>query len=571
MSFKMVKEKLQENFKVLTEGVDQLFEVEVDKDEMWELYLNSFPQGTNEIFRKRRSEDCSCCRRFVKNIGNVVVIKDNEIHTIWDFETGEEKYQPVFKVMNDYIKAKTITNVFITKDKLIGLDKNKELLDSGETLTWEHYHLILENKFVDNSASSLGNLQGSSRDLRNVFKRSLDEITEDSILTVLELISQKSLYRGEEHEHSLKEFLKYKKEYDKLSAEEKELYTWLNFKQAGIGIGKIRNHSIGTLLTNISEEMDLETAVKKYEVIVAPENYKRPKEIFTKKMLEDAQKTVIDLGYEKSLGRKHAQLDDITINNILFANRDVKEKISTNQLDDIFGSMVKEAKSAPKKFDKVEEIGIEDFVNNVLPNVSDVEVMLENKHSGNTVSLIAPQYKESKVITKWDNNFTWAYSGNLTDSSMKENVKNAGGKIDGVLRFSIQWNDGDEYNNDDFDAYCIEPNGNEIYYGNAKEEHHSSGMLDVDIRYPEPDEVAVENITWSDINKMYKGKYLFYVNNFSHRNGRSGFKAEIEFGGEIYSFEYNNSLRNKESVHVAEVYLDENNNFTIKELLPSNV
>ena len=38
--------------------------------------------------------------------------------------------------------------------------------------------------------------------------------------------------------------------------------------------------------------MDVDAAVTAFEKVVAPANYKRPKAIFTKKMLEDAQNIV---------------------------------------------------------------------------------------------------------------------------------------------------------------------------------------------------------------------------------------------------------------------------------------
>lgn len=72
--------------------------------------------------------------------------------------------------------------------------------------------------------------------------------------------------------------------------------------------------------------MDLDTAVKKYEQITAPANYKRPKAIFTKKMLEDAKKTITELGYMDSLKRRFANLNDITVNNVLFSNKDSCKK-----------------------------------------------------------------------------------------------------------------------------------------------------------------------------------------------------------------------------------------------------
>ena len=568
MEFKAMRNKLMENFAEMTKDATHLFEVSVDKDEMWNLYLDSFPAGTNEIYRERRSHDCSCCRHFIKSIGNAVVIKDNKITTIWDFESNSDTYQPVLNALSAFIKSHAVSDVYVSKFKNIGIMQNYEEMEDGIMHEWSHFFLELPNKFVDKTSRSEGDIKGGYRDTRNVFKRSLDEINIESLDTILELITSNTLYKGEEWKAALTEFRKYKKEYDKLATEEeKNNYAWEQSVKVGIAIGRIRNHSIGTLLTNVSEGMDLDTAVRKYEQIVAPSNYKRPKEIFTKKMLEDAKKTVTELGYMESLGRRFATLDDITVNNILFSNKDAAKRI--DGMDDIFGEMEKKAVSKPKKFSKVEEISVDKFVSDVLPNVSEMEVYLENKHTNNMVSLIAPENKDAKTMFKWNNNFGWAYVGNMTDS-MKERVKAAGGKVDGDLRFSIQWNE-DGKDNCDLDAHCIEANGFEISFRRGRKPEYSPtrGQLDVDIIRPEGD-IAVENITWANRKTMNVGKYLFFVHQYSG-SATNGFRAEIEFDGQIYSFDYNKSMRDGEKVEVAEVTLNADGTFTINELLPSNV
>ena len=566
-NFKNFKELFQKNFQELTKNASHLFQVELNKDELFDkIYLESFRPEDNQIFRERREYDCTCCRQFIRNIGNVVVIKDNQIKTIWDFDAKSETFQPVIDALDKFVKSHVVTDVFVSKIKKIGTDKNFEQLENGQINTWEHFYIELDRKFVDVSGKSEGEIKGEFRDTRNVFKRSLDEITEDSLLTVLELIASNTLYKGKEWESVLNEFLKYKKEYDKLSTtEEKELYTWEQSVKIGGAIGRIRNHSIGVLLVNISEGMDLDTAVKKYEAIVCPENYKRSKPIYTKQMLEKAKEKIQELGYMNSLNRRFATLEDISINNILFSDRDSSRVLK----GDIFDEMSNETTSSPKRFSRIEEITIENFIQNVLPTAKKLEVFLENKHSNNMVSLIAPENKDSKTMFKWDNGFSWSYTGNITDSSMKENVKSAGGNVEGVLRFSIQWND-DEYNGNDLDAHCYEPKGNLIYYG-AKTNPNTTGRLDVDIIHPVKGKPAVENITWADRNKMQKGTYKFLVHNFSNRGGRDGFKAEIEFDGQIYSFEYRKPLSQSEKVLVAEVTFSRSTGFTIKELLPSNV
>lgn len=568
MEFKDFRNMISDHFKTMTKDVDRLFEVGVDKDEMWNTYLDSFPTGTNEIFRKRREYDCSCCRQFVKQIGSAVVIKNNKLETIWDLGIHDDKFEPVAKAMSDFVRRHCVTDVYVSKFKKVGTEYNYEQYENGTMKKWEHFQIILDDKFVDKTARSIGDIKGGFRDTKNVFKRSLDEISMDALETVLELINSNTLYKGEEWKTILMEFKRYKKEYEKLSSDDvRDLYTWENSVKAGIAIGRIRNHSIGTLLVNVSNEMDLDTAVKKYEQIVAPTNYKRPKAIFTKKMLEDAKKTISELGYMDSLNRRFATLDDITVNNILFSNKDAAKRISDSS--DIFGELEKQAVVNPRKFSRVEEITANDFIKNVLPSAKEVEVLVENKHSNNFVSLIAPCNKDSKSMFKWNNGLSWAYSGNITDSDMKQNVKAAGGNVDGVLRFSIQWNE-DGRDNCDLDAHCIEPNRNEIYFSNCRKPSLSSmtGQLDVDIIHPNG-KVAVENITWSDKSKMKPGVYKFFVNQYSG-SARNGFRAEIEFNGEIYSFDYSNSMRTGQDVYVADVILDTNGEFTIKEKISGN-
>lgn len=566
MNFVEMRNLLISHFAEMIKDADHLFEIGVDKDELWNTYLDSFPVGTNEIYRERREHDCSCCRSFIKGVGNVVTISAGKVTTIWDFTTNDDVYQPVLNALSSYLKGKLVTDIFVTKFSKYGTLENYEELEDGKVRKWDHFFLELPKKFVDKSSKSEGDIRGTYRDVRNVFKRSLDEISMDAVEIILELINSNTLYRGEEWKAVLNLFKTYKHVYDQLADENlKELFAWEKSSEAGISVGKLRNYSIGTLLVDVSEGVDLETAVKKYEQIVAPSNYKRPREIFTAKMLDDAKRKIEELGYMESLGRRFARLDDITVNNILFTNKDSAKRIGG--IGDIFEEMKAEASSNPKKFSKVEEVSADKFISDILPTAEELEVYLENRHSGNMVSLIAPQNRESKSMFKWNNNFGWAYAGNVTDS-MKERVKAAGGKVDGDLRFSIQWNeDGDD--RCDLDAHCIEPDRYEIYFSTAKKPRVSptGGQLDVDIITPGANP-AVENITWPDRRKMKNGKYVFYVCQFSG-SAKKGFRAEIEFDGQIYSFDYNKTMHVGNKVVVAEVELN-NGVFTIKSKICSS-
>lgn len=564
---------IQKNLQQMSKDSSRLFTVNVDTEELYNLYLDSFPAGTNEIYRERREYDCSCCRHFIRDVGNVVSIKNGELHTIWGINpVSDDKYNVVAAALDAYVKQKAVSGVFLKKEKRIGTPENREMLPTGKINKYEHFFVDLPEIciFKEYYGHTLESDLSQFRDIRNVFKRSLDEISKEAVDTVLELIAQNSLYKGAEWKKQLTEFKNYQKEYGKLTDEQKELWIWEKSIAAGAVIGKIRNHSIGTLLVNISEGMDLDLAVRKYEQIVAPVNYKRPKAIFTKKMLEDAKKTITELGYMDSLQRRFATLDDITVNNILFSNKDAAKRITGAM--DLFDEMEQDVAIDPKRFSKVEEISAEDFIKNVLPVAKELEVYLENKHIQNMVSLIAPEVAAAKTMFKWNNGMSWAYTGNITDSDIKENVKAAGGSVTGIVRFSIQWNDKDGKDNSDLDAHCIEPKGGDHIYFSHKISRYTGGELDIDITDPiyqckSNGGVAVENITYPSKERMKPGTYKFYVNQYSFRNSQ-GFKAEVEVNGEIHSYEYNSPVRG--NVDVAEVILDQSGNFKVVDKLPGN-
>lgn len=571
-NFKEFRTLLQKHFDEMVKDGAPLFITNADEDKLYNLYLDSFPAGTNPTFRKRREYDCSCCRRFVKNIGKLVSFMNGQMVTVWDFDTKSDVYQPVVDALAAYVKTCAVVNPYYVSRNMIsdgkfGTEMNYEYdADHKAVRTWDHFAVEIPQRFIVNSYD-VSTKMAEWRDSANVFKRSLEELTMDAVDTVLELIAQNSLYRGKEFEGLVRGFKSDKQVYDRLPDEKKSAYVWMAPGGASMNRLRIRNTAIGTLLVNLSEGMDVDAAVTAFEKVVAPANYKRPKAIFTKKMLEDAQKTVTELGYMNSLARRFATLDDITANNILFCNRDAAPRVmgAANP----FEAMAKSLGTDPKKFGHAEEIGIEKFVKEVLPTAAGLELFMENRFSKNMVSLIAPQDKSAPNMFKWSNGFSWAYTGNMADSDIRENVKAAGGKVDGVLRFSIQWNDvPGEWDENDEDAHCIEPDKNHIYYV-RKWNPRTDGSLDVDITHPLRDKAAVENITWPDIKKMKEGEYSFYVHCFASRGGKTGFRAEIEFDGNIYSFNYDKPLHGGQNVAVAKVTLKDGK-FSIKELLPSS-
>jgi len=524
-----------------------LLRTEVSGDELWEAYLAAFHPKDNPMFRQRTEHDCSACKRFIRVAGNMVAgTREGELVSLWDFVPSDEKYAQVNIRLSALVKNRLIASVFMHNERCAGTKSTPEFnTEINAIMTWNHLYLELPPHVLEFDKNSLQAKVAKHSESAKMFFRAITEIHEDALTEAIDLIKQGSLYRGEEHLPLLEKFLELKKLWIVTdNGRKSELLVWRNALMSPV-LARIRNSVIGTLLVDLSEGKDLEEAVKAYEVKVAPNNYKRPKSLVTKAMVNLAQKTVEELGYMTALSRRHARVEDLTVNNVLFVDRETRKV-----MDPLQALAAELPVTNAKNLGRLEEIPVEKFMSEVLPTVTTMEVLFENVHAGNLVSLIAPQDPESKIMFKWDNNFSWSYAGEVADS-IKERVKNAGGQVDGVLRASLSWS-----NHDDLDLSIKEPNGNLIFFG-QKRGYATGGNLDVDMNASRLVRNPVENIIYPAKDKLLGGLYEIWVHQYTRReNIDVGFEVEIDMNGELFVFGFPDAVAQSQRILVATIAYD---------------
>lgn len=145
---------------------------------------------------------------------------------------------------------------------------------------------------------------------------------------------------------------------------------------------------------------------------------------------------------------------------------------------------------------------------------------------------------------------------------IREEVQERGGNTNAYLRFSIMWN---QHGGDivDLDAHAIQPDQEDIFYQSHMNHPTSmSGVLDVDdIR---PQGIGVENIIWTDPQKMDDGTYTLFIRNYD--GGRNhGAKAEVAFNGHTWYYTIDEPIRKGKDIPIAQIKIINNNHkFSIR-------
>lgn len=545
-----------------------VFTAGVDGDELYRAYLAAFPEGTNPIFRKNAEHDCSCCKQFIRRAGDTVVIESNKLLTIWDkaAEEAPAPYNIVAARLRDLVRAANIGGLFRvgSTEASFGAAQTRSLdSETQKAITWNHLYAGEIPRTL--RVASPDAVRGDYRTTVQVFERGLIELTSDAVDTVLSLITSNVLYRGEEHKSAVLQFQKMQRQYLALTkGRDRNLFVWAN---AGNPASRFRNTVIGTLVQDLSEGKALEVAVKGFETKVAPTNYKRTTALITPGMVKKAMETIASLDLEPALERRFAVLSDISVNDVKWVDGAVKP-LMKGGIGDVLMQAASVNRPTTKDEGRAENISLDEFVSEVLPTVTGLELLFKNELAGNLMSLTAPvNPAPAGSLFRWSNDFAWSYGGNVADS-IKERVKRAGGKVDGAaMRVSLSW-----FNYDDLDLHVHEPQGRgsraalgEIFFGNRR--GHTGGTLDVDMNAGHgTSREPVENVVWTA--KPPDGAYKIVVNNYTHRETTDpGFVVEVESGGRLAHFTFNKAVRQKQDIVVATLFVK---NGTIERIEPGD-
>jgi hypothetical protein len=544
---------------------DILFQSQVSGQKLWDTYINSFKPEHNKVFRDPDSTEhnCNLDKNFIRRYGNVVVLtKEYEIITMWDVELKEDSpYFAPAKAMSDLLKSSKIANVFLeTFNELnslpyekinktqqvyrLGIEWNHKIytqeeankfgvVKAGKVYRFEHFYVDLPKKFVDFSGKSIESIQAEFRSDKDVFYRGLSEISLDTMLLVKDLANQGSLLNVDSYLPKLEKFIKFKQKFNKL-VNIHENYCWVASHK--LPYAKFRNELIGTLCVELTEGAELNKACLDWNKRADPINYMKASAPITQKQIKEAEKFVKENGYVESFNRRFATIKDINVDEILHKNNPTSSVKNASIFDGVQAS--KSTQHKRSQFNNIEEIPIDKFMKDILPTCTSIEAFVENRMESNLVTLMTAE-ENCKLSFKWSNPFSWTYNGNLTGKSqIRENVKNAGGKIEGVMRCSLQWNDENTKGIVDLDLHC-NYNADKIYFGN-RSHPFISAYLDVDMI--RPSNVGIENIIFTNKSHVRDGKYEFVVHNYDS-GSNTGFKIEIEIEGQVYNYHYKKNLR----------------------------
>ena len=392
-----------------------LFHASVSVEDTFRLHL--------EDDQERRSWQCNACHSFMNRFGSLAYVDPTSgvlTPLFWDPEVVPERYRKSVAAMAQLFVNARVTATFQPDSLPLGKKQTGE---------WFHMHYQFTKERVERRTEHTNCVE------HEMLKRVLDDNSEEVIHQAAKLLGERRLQHAEKHMgavrwlENLKNLLSGVK-----NKSHRENLIWLSSATAYLGcIGSLRNGATSVLLEALRLDDTWEEVEKKWNNVVDPYNYMRPKALPTEGNVAHAEKVLESLGITKDDLRRAFLCPDQLPDSAYVWRKQNEEKTG------VFGGL------ATKNSAKVEplvapflEISFAKFVRDVLPNTKQLEIHLD---SYLYLFMLITGLPGSKPLMQWHNESnlaSWYTYGNPSLATTR-GLTPGWADVPSIVLFPNQW------------------------------------------------------------------------------------------------------------------------------------
>lgn len=299
-----------------------------DAANLFDLFLDNIPDDAKQHYR------CNACRHFVENYGGLVVVDPDtgkQYPIMWLLQDTPEYFRPAVEAIHKAVRSAHINDVFVSGFTTLG---------TSDTCGY-YKHMYVKNKQVfDSQFSAVGDAIVEARTAHELLSRALSTFSEKTIATAIHMLTVGNFSTNsiDLHINTLKLFLVYKNMVDKHGVNKSNLL-WYVSAIAPVGVYRIANSVLGTLMSDIADGLDSYMIEKRFNDKVDPRFYQRPVSAPTQGAIDEAEKKIAELGVAESLKRRYAKLEEL---DTIWMPTPDGEPVAT---EGVFGSVIPKMKN----------------------------------------------------------------------------------------------------------------------------------------------------------------------------------------------------------------------------------
>lgn len=270
-----------------------------DADDLFEVYLESFPEGP-----VRQYHNCHACRRFLERFGGLVTIDDTgrTRSVMWNAQEAPSDLEEGIAALARAVTRADVTGVFLSPLSVWG---------EPRTGIWRHMAITDPPRPYPGGVLTAEQAMAEKREDYKTVSRALGEFKEAVLGDVVHLLRSDALYRSEKVLGQAEWLYELQKARTAARGPSRTNLVWRAIASAPAGFCHPRSSMIGTLLADITDGLPFATVAERFREKMSPVRYQRPTAAPSVGTVQQAERVFEQMGAAKSLERRFAKLEEI--------------------------------------------------------------------------------------------------------------------------------------------------------------------------------------------------------------------------------------------------------------------